>query len=63
MANLYGTIRRMCPYCCENIEPGDVYEPARCIGSPIDGATIHAHCAVQRDMAHETEQSKTRSGQ
>lgn len=52
MATTIGSIRRMCPYCCDDIFDHDDYELAREIpGSEINGMTIHARCAVQRDHA------------
>ncbi len=54
MPMLFGTIYRTCPYCCEKIADGEVYEVARVIGdSPINGMTVHATCARHRDFASE----------
>ena len=54
MPVFYGTIRVICSYCCDDIKDGEAWEPARHIpGSPINGATIHATCARQRDHANE----------
>lgn len=52
MALKFGEIRRMCPYCCEDIDWGHGYEVADAIeGSPINGMTIHTKCAEQRRFA------------
>lgn len=58
VANLFGKIRQVCPYCCDDIEPGQAYEIA--VGkSPIEGMTIHSDCARQRERAMESQPKRT----
>lgn len=59
MANLFGSIRRMCPFCCEDIETGEDYELWLGPG-PLDGMTLHSRCAAQKVFADE--QTKTTPG-
>ena len=55
MALTYGSVERVCPYCCENIKMGQSYERAVFVpDSPINGMMIHSNCARQRDFANDS---------